>query len=275
MEQKFHSQEVAIRKYRNDGFWILRRAFKSSDLQHIQQEIIAFQNNKYSVPWINSSNQYPQSVNAVHFPHRVSEVIWTLALNPIITSWAALFAGSHLIDWDERICLVQSMLYIKGPDTKGQSWHQDERFTPTRDRSLITVWVAIDTANQSNGCIWVLPGSHRKGQIFSTIPIIDSEDWVKSEIVQVDTTGAIPIELEAGDVVFFSGYLVHGSFRNKTHSTRKSLVLNYQSLWSPRLVEATCEHGTPIDFLNISEAQVIDVTQPESFYRSEAGVLAR
>ena len=61
---------------------------------------------------------------------------------------------------------MQSMLFIKSEGKPGQAWHQDEFFIPTRDRSLTAVWIALDDATVENGCLWVLPGSHRRGVIY-------------------------------------------------------------------------------------------------------------
>ena len=61
---------------------------------------------------------------------------------------------------------MQSMLFIKSEGKPGQAWHQDEYFIPTRDRSLTAVWIALDDATVENGCLWVLPGSHRRGVIY-------------------------------------------------------------------------------------------------------------
>ena len=56
---------------------------------------------------------------------------------------------------------MQSMLFIKAEGKPGQAWHQDEYYIPTRDRSLTAAWIALDDATVENGCLWVLPGSHR------------------------------------------------------------------------------------------------------------------
>ena len=61
---------------------------------------------------------------------------------------------------------MQSMLFIKAEGKPGQAWHQDEYFIPTRDRSLTAAWIALDDATTENGCLWVLPGSHRRGVIY-------------------------------------------------------------------------------------------------------------
>jgi hypothetical protein len=60
------------------------------------------------------------------------------------------------------------MLLIKAPRKPGQVWHQDESHIPTRDRSLTAVWLALDDATVDNGCLWVVPGSHRSGVLYPT-----------------------------------------------------------------------------------------------------------
>ena len=46
---------------------------------------------------------------------------------------------------------MQSMLFIKAAGKPGQAWHQDEEFIPTRDRTLMGGWIALDDANTENG----------------------------------------------------------------------------------------------------------------------------
>ena len=68
---------------------------------------------------------------------------------------------------------MQSMLFIKSggkPGQPSQPWHQDEDFIPTRDRSLCGGWIALDDATTENGCLWVLPGSHKPRRALSAGP---------------------------------------------------------------------------------------------------------
>lgn len=61
------------------------------------------------------------------------------------------------------------MLFVKAPGKPGQSWHQDEFFIPTRDMSLTGVWIAIDDAYIDNGCLWVVPGSHKPALLHNRV----------------------------------------------------------------------------------------------------------
>jgi len=58
---------------------------------------------------------------------------------------------------------MQSMFFVKAPGKPGQAWHQDEIFIPTRDKSLVGAWIALDDATIDNGCLFIHPGSHKEG----------------------------------------------------------------------------------------------------------------
>jgi ectoine hydroxylase-related dioxygenase (phytanoyl-CoA dioxygenase family) len=124
------------------------------------------------------------------------------------------------------------MLFVKGPGKPGQSWHQDEYYIPTRDRSLTGVWIAIDDAEIENGCLWVIPGSHRHMPINRRIPYTGDQygDVDMCELHPYTENDAVPVEVKKGSVVFFNGYLFHSSLRNITSDRfRTALVSHYMS----------------------------------------------
>jgi phytanoyl-CoA hydroxylase len=125
---------------------------------------------------------------------------------------------------------MQSMLFLKPPGLQGQAWHQDERYIPTRDRSLIGAWIALDDAHVDNGCLWVLPGSHRRGSLWPTRAHGRPDEFDPSDEAHgFDAGDAVAVEVQTGDVVFFNGYLLHRSLRNRSSRTRRALVNHYMS----------------------------------------------
>jgi ectoine hydroxylase-related dioxygenase (phytanoyl-CoA dioxygenase family) len=124
------------------------------------------------------------------------------------------------------------MLFVKAPGKPGQSWHQDEFYIPTRDKSLVGAWIAIDDATVENGCLWIIPGSHRRGYIMPRVINHNKEfaDVDTVDITQWPITKIIPVEVPKGSVVFFNGYTLHSSLRNKTTDCfRMALVNHYMS----------------------------------------------
>jgi phytanoyl-CoA hydroxylase len=137
---------------------------------------------------------------------------------------------------------IHSQFFIKHAGMPGNAWHQDEAFVPTRDRSLCTLWIALDAATVENGCLRFLPGSHRAGVIYPrrrhNNPALDREE--ESYGFPGGEAGAVSIELAPGSAVFFNGYLVHGSYQNvRPSGSRRALLYSYTSAetlmaWNPR-----------------------------------------
>lgn len=170
----------------------------------------------------------------IHFPHKISDTMTSYLSTPGMTEILTEIIGPD-------VKCMQSMLFIKATGKPGQAWHQDEFFIPTRDRTLVGGWIAMDDATVENGCLWIIPGSHKQGVIW---PQWDHDDG------RFDCTGeaygfpyqdedAIPVEVKAGTVVFFNGYVLHRSFPNHAQSGYRRVLVNHfmsaQSLlpWHP------------------------------------------
>ena len=230
-------------QYISEGFVVVPGLVSAADRSAIANEIPKFARGDYAVanppvlPPDPTDADLLGSVLAVHFPHWVSPVVADAVAHPAIVDVLAQLAGAHLPYWDGRVKCMQSMLFSKPPGLPGQAWHQDERYIPTRDRSLIGVWIALDDATEANGCLRVLPRSHRMGQMF---PLRQHDNPDEFDPAQEsygfdDIAGdEIAVPVEAGDVIFFNGYLLHRSFKNRSADQyRRSLVNHYCSAWSP------------------------------------------
>jgi len=160
---------------------------------------------------------------AIHFPHKISDTIYDFLFHPRLV---AILKG--LVS--PNLKCMQSMLFVKAPGKAGQAWHQDEFYIPTRDKSLIGAWIAIDDATVKNGCLWIIPG--RPGFIMRRTPNKSNEyaDVDTIDVSDIDPKQNIPVEVKSGSVVFFNGYTLHSSLRNKTTDCfRTALVLHYMS----------------------------------------------
>ena len=125
------------------------------------------------------------------------------------------------------------MLFVKPPSFQGQAWHQDEIYIPTRDRSLIGAWIAMDDATIENGCLWVIPGSHRQGYLYPQRQTQDLDEFDGAgESHGFDDSVEVPVQVKAGAVVFFNGYLLHRSRKNRSNIYRRVLVNHYCNAWS-------------------------------------------
>lgn len=159
---------------------------------------------------------------AIHFPHKISQVIHGFLFQQRIVDVLVKIVSPN-------VKCMQSMLFVKGPGKAGQAWHQDEFYIPTRDKSLIGAWIAIDDATVDNGCLWIIPG--RPGWMMKRVPN-GSNEYADVDTIDVAAFKgeAIPVEVNSGSVVFFNGYTLHSSQRNKTTDCfRTALVNHYMS----------------------------------------------
>ncbi|UKJ07958.1 phytanoyl-CoA dioxygenase family protein [Solitalea lacus] len=160
---------------------------------------------------------------AIHFPHKISPVIYKYLFHQKIISVLVNVISPN-------VKCMQSMLFVKGPGKAGQAWHQDEFYIPTRDQSLTGVWIAIDDASIENGCLWIIPG--RPGHMMRRVKN-DSNEYADVDTIDVSPYSSdqvIPVEVKKGSVVFFNGYTLHSSRRNKTSDCfRTALVNHYMS----------------------------------------------
>lgn len=162
---------------------------------------------------------------AIHFPHKISALMKSTASDTQIAGYLSKIISPN-------VKCVQTMLFMKAPGKKGQAWHQDELFIPTRDRSLTGVWIALENADLENGCLWVIPGSHRNGVIRKRI---DNHNQEFADVTISDTTPYSEkdfekVEVKAGGIVIFNGYLLHMSLKNNSKDRfRRALVAHYCS----------------------------------------------
>lgn len=174
-----------------------------------------------------------RQILCIHQPHFISPVIERYVVHERIAGVLGQVTGAHLSHWDGSVKCMQSMLFVKPSGFQGQAWHQDEVFIPTRNRFLIGAWIAMDDATIDNGCLWVVPGSHKDGYMYPQREHENPDEFdFAPESHGFDEAAEVAVEVTAGDVVFFNGYLLHRSCKNRSEAYRRALVNHYCNAWS-------------------------------------------
>jgi ectoine hydroxylase-related dioxygenase (phytanoyl-CoA dioxygenase family) len=225
-----------VARYRDNGYLAVRDALTAAEVDELRAETTLICRGERGA---NIRNYEPPPPDAseedtlrrylcIHFPHKLSEVMRRYLAHPVMVDVLTGIIGPD-------VKCMQSMLFIKSAGKPGQAWHQDEEFIPTRDRSLTGGWIALDDATVENGCLWVIPGSHQHGIIWpqeaQTDPRFDC--GVESYGFPYTDADAIPVEVPAGTILFFNGYLLHRSLPNRAKGGyRRVLVNHYMSAQS-------------------------------------------
>lgn len=122
---------------------------------------------------------------------------------------------------------VQTMLYFKPAGARGQALHQDQYYLRVQPGTCIAAWMALDDCDEENGCLQMVPGSH-DWPVLCTTEADSTQSFTEVTVELPEGTSAQPVIMKAGDVVFFNGQVVHGSFPNSsTDRFRRALIGHY------------------------------------------------
>jgi phytanoyl-CoA hydroxylase len=107
--------------------------------------------------------------------------------------------------------------------------HQDYHYIHNDPNTLIGVWIAMEDVDIENGCLWVVPASHKMGLLtHGEVRNMKEHDPLMGEAYGVDLIQEVPVELKKGDIIIFHNLLVHSSLSNRSLDRwRKAYVIHY------------------------------------------------
>jgi phytanoyl-CoA hydroxylase len=122
---------------------------------------------------------------------------------------------------------VQTMIYFKPPMARGQALHQDQFYLRVQPGTCIAAWLALDSCDEENGCLQVIPGSQH-WPLLCTVKADTTQSFTDVTVPIPTGTTANPMIMAPGDVLFFNGQVVHGSGPNhSTYRFRRALIGHY------------------------------------------------
>jgi phytanoyl-CoA hydroxylase len=231
--------DADVQFFVEQGYLVVPNLITVEELDELKTDLVALARGQYPcetlqpLPAELSDDDVLRRILCIHQPHYISPVIEKYVRHAKICGILGQITAAHLPFWDGRVKCMQSMAFVKPPQFQGQAWHQDEIYIPTRDRSLIGAWIAIDDATIENGCLWVVPGSHRSGYLYPQREHGNPDEFdFAQESYGFEESAEIPVEVKAGTLVFFNGYLLHRSRKNRSSVYRRVLVNHYMNAWS-------------------------------------------
>ena len=123
-------------------------------------------------------------------------------------------------------CFLSQFIF-KTPGAYGQPWHQDALYFPFEPDAQLGVWLAVTAATLDNGCLHVLPGSHRETVHAHVRDQRPGSNYGYLEIVDHDMGGAVPVLMQPGDLLVFHSHLMHRSTDNVSDGIRAAMVYHY------------------------------------------------
>jgi ectoine hydroxylase-related dioxygenase (phytanoyl-CoA dioxygenase family) len=216
--------EEQKKQFDTEGYLIVKGLFSAHDLEEIER---TFEEISHSAvpghfePDLSQGaadplKRYPR----VMHPHRFNAAAKAYMLHPPVMQVLADLYG-------EEALAAQSMYYYKPPGARGQALHQDNFYLKVEPGNCIAAWTAIDAADEDNGSLLVVPRTNEY-EIVCPELADESESFTTHYVKPPKEQKAIPAIMDKGDVLFFNGNLIHGSYRNKTKDRfRRAFICHY------------------------------------------------
>lgn len=233
--------------FKENGYLLIEKVVENSDLQDVIDELNAeidkrakqlfdlgeisdlYENEPFETRLAKISNETPKLAVSIWNGILHGPAIFELITNPKLLDVAEAFCGEELI---------ASSVYRLRPKIPNYGygevpWHQDSGyFEPFCDDSLVmTMWIPLVDTNVENGCLFVIPGTHKGDIVKHEMHETGKYLAVKEDLVP--KANWVECAVPKGGVLLLSNKVMHASFKNKTKGVRWSMDLRYQSASLP------------------------------------------
>jgi phytanoyl-CoA hydroxylase len=157
-------------------------------------------------------------VRRIWSPTQKHQVFWNMAIEPKLLDPIEAMIGKNIF-------FHYSKLNMKGPEVGSAiEWHQDFSYYPHTNTSLLTALIFFDEANVENGCLRVIPGSHKAGLLSHEV-----DGHFRGMVKGIDEASAVNLEVPAGSVVFLHCLTLHASHCNTSNKPRRTFLPAYRA----------------------------------------------
>jgi ectoine hydroxylase-related dioxygenase (phytanoyl-CoA dioxygenase family) len=208
-----------LRAYYEQGYFILENLFSTGEMDELALHIEAYQRRH---------EETIRSSGGAEGISRADEITFTAFLAEQDDAIRAFVKRSEFVAITTQILGPDVDLYwnqsvFKGPDGRAQfPWHQDDGYTPVDPSPYLTLWLALNDATPENGCISVLPGSHKRG----LMPHERTAIGLSCHSLD-DADQGVLVPVKAGSVAVFQSLTMHKSGVNRSSGIRKAYVIQY------------------------------------------------
>ncbi|MDC3085314.1 phytanoyl-CoA dioxygenase family protein [Candidatus Pelagibacter sp.] len=199
-----------LEHYNSKGYVSPINALNSFEAKEVRDEI-----EKIEKDWPNAL----EGINR-NYIHLISPLFNKICLNKNILDAVESIIGKNIL-----IC--GTTLFIKNPNEKGfVSFHQDAKYIGLEPHNWVTVWLAVTDANEYNGCMRMLPNSHKENLKTHEEKFDENNLLTRGQtITNISLDETDPIILKAGQISLHHPTIVHGSGLNKSNDRRIGFVI--------------------------------------------------
>ncbi len=230
----FTGAEIA--QFTRDGYVIARALAPAGQVIRMREAALAHLAEPRLPVEYEADTQYPGAPASLDAPggRTVRRLLQAYARDAAFREWSTspLLASRLKQLLGTRVELSQAhhnCVMTKDPAYSSiTSWHRDIRYWSFQQPELVSVWLALGEEHYKNGCLLLLPGSHRmefSPDQLDAAQFLRTEPDENRELLRTQ----IAAELHAGDVLFFHCRLFHAAGHNQTADTKLSVVHTYHA----------------------------------------------
>lgn len=213
-----------IQQFREIGYCVVPKLFSDEEVEHIKahfmalnaQKVGGYENDMKNMDSADPLMKYPRMVH----PHRWDDLSLKWLLDDRLRQWTTALL-------DEEPYAAQTMFYFKPAGARGQALHQDQRSLEVQPGTCLAAWMAVDPCDEENGCMQLVPNTHHLPKLC----LVDADtrsSFTGSTVPLPDGVQPQPVIMGPGDVLFFNGQVIHGSYPNVSKDRfRRSLIAHY------------------------------------------------
>jgi non-heme Fe2+,alpha-ketoglutarate-dependent halogenase len=202
-----------IQAFNRDGYLRGLRAFAAEEIETVRSYFDGL------LARVLAAGGDSYSISTAHLKYGP---VYDLLVHPQIVAVVRDLLGDDVIGWG-------SHFFCKLPhDGKQVAWHQDASYWPLTPSKTVTVWLAIDDADEDNACMKFIAGSHHFGHLTYRESSEADHNVLNQSIESPEQYGAVVHDvLQAGQFSVHSDLLLHGSEANASDRRRCGLTLRY------------------------------------------------
>ena len=211
-------------QFESEGFLIVKQLFAPEEIEEIdrtfmEMSLAPIPNCFDPVMEDNSPDPLRRYPRMLH-PHKVSPVAMKYMMD------SRVFDILHDLFGREALA-AQSMYYFKPPGARGHALHQDNFYLKVQPGTCIAAWTAVDAADEENGGMMLVPQTNNDPLVCPELAD-EKESFTKHFVPVPAGKKAVLAKMDKGDVLFFNGSTIHGSYRNRTKDRfRKAFISHY------------------------------------------------
>ena len=227
-------------KFINDGYILKENLFNNEEINKLDKYIEKKMKNE------DSSNNIQTSTG------KLSMNLWD---NPTNDLFGKFSTNERIVNpmqdfLKDEVYHYHSKIIFKKPGDGGFDWHQDYGYwyhNACLYPDMGSCFIMIDNANEENGCLKVLKGSHKVGRISHDNRETGEETADMERILELEKRHEkVFIEANKGDVLFFHSNLLHSSDKNKSNNSRRTLIVCFNTKKNNPFKEIAHASYTPL-----------------------------